>query len=174
MDAVMISALLAGFLAVMSGIVLLSAKRSSHRGLRGQPAMPHGVPFSRRAVLFSKAERAFYETLRGMIPDHMIFVKVKLPELLAANQSQLGSEHLSALKRKHVDFVICDITLAPVLAIDLHNAKTEAAGPTADLLTSALAQAALPLVHVPQRPHYLLTELRHLLGPYLAVPRPMF
>ena len=170
MDALLVFNLLGGFIIVLGGIVFLSHHWTVRCKFAPRTSLPHGVPLRRRAVLLSRAERAFYETLRGIIPDHMIFVKVKLGELLALNQSESVTEHFSALRRKHVDFVICDITLAPVLAIELEDVRS---GATADEVNSVLAKAELPVLRLPPKPHYLLTELRRLLGPYLAVPHPI-
>ena len=78
------------------------------------------------------------------------------------------------MNRRHIDFVVCDATLAPVLAIELDGqTNVRAVEGNADLVSSVLATASLPLVHFPERRRYLFSELRRLLTPYLGVARPI-
>jgi len=174
MDVFLVFSLLTGFISILAGILLLGRHSLPRRSFAGQAVSANGIPIRRHAVLFSKAERSFYKALRSLVPDHMIFVKVKLSDLISVRQPQSIWEHFSALNRKHLDFVVCDPTMAPVLAIELDDVKNHSQdGATADLVNTVLAQAAVPVLHVPQKPNYLLTELRRFVAPYLAVPRPL-
>jgi hypothetical protein len=174
MDGFLIVVLLGGFLAVLAGIVLLGTRSARPANFVCRPVQAHAIPFRRRTVLFSKAERSFYKTLRALVPDHMIFVKVKLADLVSLKPRQSFWEHFSAIQRKQIDFVVCDQTLAPVLAIELADMKHPGVDAIAgDSLSSILATACLPVVRVPHQRHYLFNELRRMLTPYLAVPRPL-
>jgi arginine/lysine/ornithine decarboxylase len=173
-EALLVLGLFGGFIVALAGILLVG-KQSAHPANFGcQPVQPHPIPYRGRTVLFSKAERSFYQTLRAVVPDHMIFVKVKLADLICLRPRQSVWEYFSPINRKRIDFVICDPTLAPVLAIELDEAGNAAAdGATANLVDSVLANASLPLVHVAQKRSYLFNELRRLVSPYLSVPRPL-
>jgi hypothetical protein len=172
MEPLLVVLLLSGFIATLAAIVWIgwhSAARPSFASAAfGSPP----IPFRRRTVLFSRAERSFYQVLRSVVPDHMIFVKVRLADLVRPKPRQSLWEHFSPINRRHIDFVVCDPTLAPLVAIELDKVSSLSAS-TPDLLTSVLASASLPVVHVPQKRRYLFNELRKLLAPYVTVPHPL-
>jgi hypothetical protein len=167
MEALLVVILLSGFVAALGGIVLLGRQFASPAQFHGEPRPTGLVPFPRRTVLFSRAERSLYQMLRTLVPDHMIFVKVKLADL-ACIRSHSFWDHFNPINRKHIDFVVCDQTLAPVVAIELHGL-----GASAEAVKSVLAQASLPLVQVPEKRGYAFAELRQLLSPYLRVAAPI-
>jgi hypothetical protein len=173
MEALLIMILLGGFVFALATTFLVSRRPALRPVFACTPTHTHLVPLRRRTVLFSRSERSFYQTLRSLIPDHMIFVKVKLADLVPLKPHQSFWEHFSPINRKHIDFVICDQTLAPVVAIELDRANSTSHMPTIDLMNSVLASACLPIVHVPQKRRYVFNELRRLLAPYLTVPRPL-
>lgn len=173
MEALLIVVLFSGFLAALAGIVVLTPHLASRRTFalasQGRP-----MPFRRHTLLFSKAERSLYRALRSFVPDHMIFAKVKLADLVSMPARQPLWEHFSPINRKYIDFVICDATLSPVLAIELNHLRSPKSDrPTVDEVKSLLANASLPVVHIPQKRHYLFNELRRLLRPYLTLPQPL-
>jgi hypothetical protein len=172
MEPLIVVVLFSGFVAALAGSVVAGIL-PRHRFLGPAAMHPCPVPLRRRVALFSKPERSFYRMLRTLVPDHMIFVKVRLADLVARKPSDSFWEHFSPIQRKYVDFVICDRTLAPILAIELDQAgkALSPVGP-ARLVDSVLSAASLPVVHVPRRRRYLFNELRRLLAPYV-VPGPM-
>src|SRR5207237_10322612 len=113
MEALLVVVLLGGFLAAVTSIVLIGAHGSPRISFASVPIQGHTIPFRRRTVLFSKAERSFYEALRSFVPDHMIFIKVKLTDLVSLKPRLSFWEHFSPINRKCIDFVVCDATLAP-------------------------------------------------------------
>jgi len=174
MEALLVLVLLGGFVAALGGILVLSLHSPARANFVSQPAQGHAIPFRRRTILFSKAERSFYQALRSLVPDHMIFVKVKLADLVSLRPQQSFWEHFNPINRKQIDFVVCDLTLSPVLAIELDDlTKTNGDGSLTNMVNSVLATASLPIVHVPQKRSYLFEELRRTLAPYLVVPRPL-
>jgi hypothetical protein len=174
MEAVLILVLLTGFIAVLGATVLLGSHLTRPASFASSPIQAHAIPSRGRTVFFSKAERAFYKALRTVVPDHMIFVKVRLADLVSLKPRTSFWEHFSALNRKRIDFVVCDPTLSPVLAIELDESGQRAvSSPPGDLVNSVLASASLPIVHVAQKRSYLFTELRRLLSPYLIMARPL-
>lgn len=174
MEAFLVVALLGGFVAILGLTVWCGKNYGAPLNFVCERVQAPAIPYRRRTALFSKSERCFYQALRELVPNHMIFVKVKLADLVSLKPQHSFWEHFSPLNRKHIDFVVCDQTLAPVVAIeldDLSNAPN--AGSTANLLKSVLATASLPVIHVPQKRGYPFSEMRRLLAPYLSVPRPM-
>jgi len=162
--------LLAGFIASLGFIFLLSTHFSrSPRQFAWQPLPTDPLPYRRRSFLFSTAERSFYKALRAIVPDHMIFVKVRLGDLVSIPDHSFWG-HFSPINRKHIDFLVCDPTLAPVLAIELDGASARET--QNDLVKSVLASASLPVLRIPEK-LYQFTDLRSLLAPYLHVPAPL-
>jgi hypothetical protein len=173
MEALLIVILLGGFVFALATTFLVSRRPALRPVFACTPTHTHLVTLRRRTVLCSRSERNFYQTLRSLIPDHMIFVKVKLADLVPLKPHHSFWEHFSPINRKHIDFVICDQTLAPVVAIELDRANSTSDIPALNLMNSVLASASLPIVHVPQKRRYVFNELRRLLAPYLTVPRPL-
>ena len=104
----------------------------------------------------------------------MIFAKVKLADLISITPGQPFWEHFSPINRKYIDFVVCHATLSPVLAIEVdHLRSLKSDEPSMDQVKSILANASLPVVHIPQKRQYLFNELRRLLRPYLTLPHPL-
>lgn len=171
MEPFLIVALLAGFVAALGAIVLVTARTAAAPAqFHGEPIQTSPVPFPRRTVLFSKAERSLYQTLRKLAPNHMIFVKVKLADVACLKPRSMW-DHFNPVNRKHIDFIVCDPTLAPVVAIALDGLR--AFGASGEAVKSLLAQVSLPLVSVPEKQGYAFAELRQLLSPYLRVAGPM-
>src|SRR3954464_8304045 len=160
MEAVLVVFLLGGFLLVLSTTIMVSRHMPQRPAFAGLSVHGHAFPFRRRIVLFSKAERSFYKALRSLVPGHMIFVKVTLADLVSLKPRHSLWEHFSPINRRHVDFVICDPTLAPVVAIALDSATVNNSAAAADIMNSVLASASLPVLHVPQKRRYLFDDLR--------------
>jgi hypothetical protein len=175
MEALLILLLLGGFVGALALIVVAGAQYSRPVDFAWQPMQSDPVPYRRRSFLFSAAERSFYKALRTLVPDHMIFVKVRLADLVSLKPSGHSFwEHFSPIGRKHVDFVVCDQTLAPVLAIELDNIRHAGDRPSHyELVNSVLASASLPVVRIPEKRRYLFADLSRLLAPYLRVAAPM-
>jgi hypothetical protein len=176
MEAILILALFGGFIGALGASFLLSQRHSSRPAFACPRVHIHGpaIPVRRYTLMFSRAERSFYRALRSMVPDHMIFVKVKVADLIPSAAKPSLWDHFSPINRKHVDFVVCDQTLAPVLAIELDDLTNPISSASRNSsVDSLLTNVALPVVHVPQKGKYLFNDLRRLLAPYLSVPRPI-
>lgn len=136
------------------------------------PAPP---PFARRSYFFSSAERSFYEVLCRLTPEHTVFAKVRLADLVRVQAS--GREfwqRFNSISAKHVDFVLCDEQLAPIVAIELDDSSHESPKRVArdQFVDSVLESAALPIVHVAAKRGYVLDEIRQLLAPHLRIKPP--
>ena len=134
-------------------------------------AEPRGFPYSRRNCLFSAAERSFYEILQRLTPDHTVFAKVRLAELVYVQGTVSRQMHLNRIDQKHIDFVVCDKNLAPVVAIELDGTSRPQADSRVrdEFVDEVLAAAALPVIHVRARHAYVMDEIHRLLLPYLRI-----
>ena len=132
-----------------------------------------GLPYSRRGCLFSAAERSFYEILRRITPQHTVFPKVRLDELVHVKGTVSRQSHLKRIDGKHIDFVVCDKDMAPVVAIELEDAPHDRTDHRRrdEFLDEVLAAASLPVIHL--RRGCVLDEVHRLLAPYLRIGTPM-
>ena len=99
-----------------------------------------------------------------------MFAKVGLGELVYVTKK--GSEwrsHQNRIDRKHLDFLICNADLAPVVAIELDDAshREQSRRDRDAYVDQVLAAAGIPIVRVPARRGYQLDELRQMLSPHL-------
>ena len=170
--------ILGAFAIVVRGFALLIARSSEQAkpsvatGRLLPVAPPSLSPFVKRNHFFSAAERSLYEILCRLTPEHTVFAKVRLADLVRVQVS--GREfwqRFDSIKGKHVDFVVCDDSLAPVVAIELDDASHDEADRLArdQFVESVLESAALPIVHVKARRGYVLDEIRQLLAPHLRL-----
>ncbi|MDB6147700.1 MAG: hypothetical protein JWO45_1364 [Spartobacteria bacterium] len=176
MEALLTLVLLGGFVGALASVLFLNRQRSRPAQFAWKPFQHRPVPFRRRSfLLFSAAERSLYKVLRSLVPDHMIFVKVRLDDLVSIKPSGHSFwEHFSPVHREHIDFIVCDQTLAPVVAIELDKPRPIGDAPVRDRLVDAvLASASLPVLHISEKKCHVFSELRGLLAPYLRVPAPM-
>lgn len=175
MDGLFPLILVGGFLGSMAFVVTRATPRSSSRTVSAHEAPEaDGLPFSRRNHFFSAAERSFYEILRRITPEHTVFAKVRLAELVSIQGTVSRQAHLNRIDRKHIDFVVCDKNMAPVVAIELDDASQDRADRRVrdEFLDEVLAAASLPVIHL--RRGCVLDEVHRLLSPYLRIGTPLF
>ena len=144
-DTVLIGALLVAAL-----VVVAAAVRAARR-----PRVPPS-PYRRKASLFTRDERRFYDALRQVTGDRfLVFAQMRLIDLVEVPRGSAGSPFWFAkVRHKHVDFVLCDReTATPVLAIELDGASHESdVQRQRDVEKDAvLRQAGLPLLRVASR-----------------------
>ncbi len=166
-------------LVTLGGIFAAGVRRAS---AQAAPAISTGrqqaircaapSPFARRNFFFSAAERSFYEILRRLNPGYTVFAKVRLCDLVRVQASGREFwEKFNSISSKHVDFVVCDEQLAPLLAIELDDLSH--GGPRRikrdRFVDSVFESAALPILHVSAKRGYVLEEIRQLLAPHLPV-----
>lgn len=128
--------------------------------------------FVRRTFFFSASERSFYEALCRLAPEHTVFAKVRLSDLVRVQASGREFwERFKSISSKHVDFVLCDEQLAPVVAIELEDTSPLSAKRRIPdrVLEAVLESAALPIVRVPAQRGYENDEIRQLLAPHLRL-----
>ena len=157
--------------ATVIGLLLL-VRLLKWLGLAGERVPPS--PYRRKASLFSRDERRFYDALRQAAGDrYLIFAQMRLIDLVEVPRGQDGSPFWYAkVRHKHVDFVLCDReTAGPVLAIELDGAShgTEIQRQRDAEKDAVLAQAGLPLLRVEtQKGGYAAKAIAALIGSALA------
>jgi Protein of unknown function (DUF2726) len=133
------------------------------------------LPYSKKKILFSAAERSLYEILRCITPDHTIFAKVRLSDVISvSNRAKTGQANYNQIQSKHLNFLICDATLAPIVAIELNDpSPTQTERNCEEFVDAALEAAAVPILRIPIKPSYAINEIRRLIFPHLHGPGPL-
>jgi hypothetical protein len=132
------------------------------------------LPYTKKKYFFSVAERSFYEVLRRLVPDYTVFAKVRLADLIyVTKDSRLRQQHFNRISGKHLDFVLCDMNLTPVVAIELDDSSHDAEDRKSrdGFVNRALAAASVPIVRVRCQRSYQPNEIREALRPYLELDR---
>lgn len=163
------------FAAIAGGIAGL-VRRIARSNRNGSPPKADSLPYSAKKYFFSVAERSFYEVLRRVAPESTVFAKVRLADLIHVNKGTRNwQSHFNRINRKHVDFVLCNRDLAPVVAIELDDAShdEEERKDRDEFVDQVLASAGLPIVHVRAKRAYVPDELRGALHPYLPAKAPV-
>lgn len=175
MSALIGLAVLSGFIAFLV-LALRALAEKARRPARPKitagwrPPASDALPYTKRKCLLSAAERSFYEVLRRLTPDHTVFAKVRLADVVYVTKgSESWQSHFNRISRKHLDFVLCDYNLVPVLALELDDSShdSEERADRDEFVDRALTAAALPIVHVRAQSGYRVDELRATLSPHL-------
>jgi very-short-patch-repair endonuclease len=119
-------------------------------------------PFYRRKYLLTKSEKSFYAVLRRILGDSYIFAKVRLADLVEADERHLlRKSNFDHIKSKHIDFVICDEALSPVIVIELDDSSHRRPVRVARDrdVDRILGIAELPILRVPVRRAYDPSEI---------------
>ena len=131
-------------------------------------------PYFVRDDFLSAAEHSFYLVLKTTVADRaLICAKVALGDLFFAKSSDPSKHrtYTNKIDRKHVDFLICDpLTVRPMVGIELddksHQRKDRVERD--EFVEQVFSAAKLPLLRIPVRQAYSVSELAGLLQPYLA------
>ena len=127
--------------------------------------------YFRRKFLLSKPEKYFYNILREVFATHTILAKVRLADLVDANRGHPNWQaNFNRICSKHIDFVICDAWLCPVVAVELDGPshKRPDRQHRDKLVDQIPEEASLQIVHIPLQRRYFHKEIRQLLLPKLA------
>ena len=127
-------------------------------------------PYFRKPFLLSKAEKYFYNILREIFDTYTILPKVRLADVVEANRRHPNwQSNFNRIRSKHIDFVICDAWLCPLLAVELDGSSHRRIDRQQrdDLVDQILNDSLLQIVHVPRQKRYFHKEIRQLLLPKL-------
>jgi hypothetical protein len=123
-------------------------------------------PFFRRKYLLTKAERCFHKVLRSVVAPNPVLVKVRLADLVEADERhRLWLANFRRVCSKHIDFVVCDAALSPIIAVELDDSShLRADRQKRDRDVDRIFElAALPILHVPVQKDYAADEIEELL-----------
>jgi hypothetical protein len=130
-------------------------------------------PFLRRKYLLTKSEKSFYNVLRRVVGGNMVLAKVRLADLVEADKRhRLCQANFRRICSKHIDFVICDPALSPIIAVELDDSSHRRPDRvTRDRdVNRILKIAELPILRVPARRSYDPVQLEQLLLDQLRRP----
>ena len=126
-----------------------------------------GHRFESKKALMSPGELKFFRALDAAVGGHYrVFSKVRLADIVQPVKKSNRSVWYSAfgvIKSKHVDFVVCDpATMGFQLVVELDD-KSHDRSDRAERdqkVDDILAQANIPVLHVPAKAAYSTEELR--------------
>ena len=158
-------------IAIVGICLFLLAKRSD----KGKPAQ-ETFPYQKSETLFSPTERSFLGVLKQAAGNNAaIFGKVRVADVVEP-KSGLGrsarQKALNKISAKHFDFLLCDKEdLSVACAIELddisHNSKRRQERD--EFLKEVCEAADVPLIQIPAKSAYVISEVRSLLPRYLTV-----
>jgi len=83
-------------------------------------------PFFKRKYLLNVSEKRFYDVLRIAVEGLPVLAKVRLADLVEADERHLRRKsNFEHIKARHIDFVLCDHALSPLIAIELDGPSHE-------------------------------------------------
>ena len=135
----------------------------------------NSLAYWKKKIFFSAAERSFHEILRRIAPDYTVFTKVRLGDVIfASTGAKTWRTNHNRIQSKHLDFLICDATLAPVMAVELDDSSHAQADRKIrdQLVDAALAAARVSIVRIPVARSYVLDQIRRLVSPHLHASGP--
>jgi hypothetical protein len=149
-------------------LVLFALIAALLRGFGRATAVPSAVlAYEALPALLTPAERSFFGVLQqALASDYQIFAKVRLADIVQPVRNPSRSGRQSAFNRitaKHVDFVLCDPAQLQVMAVVELDDRTHdrfERGVRDGLVDSALADAGIPILHVPARQAYSPAQIR--------------
>jgi len=119
----------------------------------------------------SRPERVLYERLRAALPDLVVLAQVQLSRVITPVSQ--GHAPLNKIIRKSLDFVICDPSFAPLIAIEVNDRSHEAPdriAADADK-AAALRSAGIPLVKWEARKLPNVDEIRATVSDLMAAKK---
>lgn len=114
-------------------------------------------PFLRRKYLLTVAEKRFYNILRKVVAPHSVHPKVRLADLVEAEKKhRFWQANFRRICSKHIDFVVCDAALSPIIAVELDDSSHRLPERAVrDLKVNRILEiASLPILRVPARRTY--------------------
>jgi hypothetical protein len=142
----------------------------------GDKPAQESFPYQKSEALFTPAERSFLGVLHQAVGNNAaIYGKVRVADVVEPKTGLNRSARQSAFNRisgKHFDFLLCDKEkLSVICAIELddrsHNSKRR--HERDEFLNGVCEAAGVPLIQVPAKSAYVISEVRGLLPRYLTV-----
>lgn len=140
------------------------------------PHSPPRIPIAVRDDFLSPAEQNFYLVLKAAVADSTIICpKVALGDLFYAKitDPSQNRSYTNKIDRKNVDFLLRDPqTLRPRAGLELDDASHQLGDRQARdaFVERGFAAAHVPLIRIPVRRSYSVSEVRALISQHLATP----
>lgn len=137
------------------------------------------LPYRLNERFLTPAELNFFQVLQAAVNGRAVLcTKVNLGDLfrVAASDQSEYRIYTNKIDRKHVDFLLCDLTtLRPLVGIELDDKSHQRADRQArDVFVNEVFKAArLPLLRVPVKASYRVADLEAKLVPLLAYTPPV-
>jgi ssDNA-binding Zn-finger/Zn-ribbon topoisomerase 1 len=151
--------------------LFLLAKRSE----KGKPAQ-ESLPYQKSEALFTPAERSFLGVLHQAVGNNAaIFGKVRVADVVEPKTGLTQSARQKAFNKisaKHFDFLLCDkedLSVACAIELDDSSHNSKRRHERDEFLKGVCEAAGVPLIQVPARSAYVISEVRGLLPRYLTV-----
>lgn len=130
------------------------------------------LPYRLRDDFLSAAELSFYQVLCTALGNHAIVCpKVNLADIFFVVRPNENQAYRNKIDRKHVDFLICDpTTMKPRCGVELDDSShTRRDRQQRDEFVGDVFEAVdLPLVRIPARASYGVSEILALIEPHLV------
>jgi len=142
---------------------------------KGQPSQ-EALPYQKADTLFSPAERSFHGVLHQAFGNNaIIFGKVRVADVVVPKAGLSRSARQKAFNKisaKHFDFLLCDkADLSVICALELedgsHNSKRR--HQRDELLKGVCVAAGVPLIQVPAKSGYVISEVKRLIPRHLII-----
>jgi ssDNA-binding Zn-finger/Zn-ribbon topoisomerase 1 len=157
---------------VMVITIALAVLRELSKGGR---RVSQGFPYRKVKALFTPAERSFLGVLHQAVGNNAtVFGKVRVADVVQTAPGLRWSDRLRAFNRisaKHFDFLVCDSNNLSVLcAIELNDASHNSTGrhERDEFLKGVCEAAGVPLIQVPAKSAYVISEVRSLIPRHLV------
>jgi hypothetical protein len=129
-----------------------------------------GYPYQKTGALFSPAERSFLGVLHQAVGGNaVIFGKVRVADVIEPKTALGRSARQKAFNKisaKHFNFLLCDKEDLPVIcAVELDDESHNSKRPQGrdEFLKGVCEAAGVPLIQVPAKSGYAISEVRGLL-----------
>jgi very-short-patch-repair endonuclease len=153
------------FLIPLALLMILIIVNLANKGNKTKkPSKLNEYPFYKKKCLFTEAELSFYRVLIQVTSsrDLHIFAKVRLADLIDIKKGTNNRQgYFNKIKSKHIDFVLCNQRLEPVIAIELDDASHKKSNRVSrdEFLNKALENANLKILRIPAQHSYNVNEL---------------
>lgn len=143
-----------------------------------KPSASAEYPYRVRDDFLSPAEQSFYLVLKTIVTDWgLACPKVSLGDLFYVKSSDASEfrVYTNKIDRKHVDFLICDPkTVRPLLGIELDDKSHEREDRRRrdNFVEQVFAAAKVPLLRIPVRQSYSVSELGGLIRQHTGIREP--
>jgi ssDNA-binding Zn-finger/Zn-ribbon topoisomerase 1 len=136
-------------------------------------------PYQSAGPLFTPAERSFYGVLNQAVGSSAtVFGKVRVADIAIPKKGLSRSEWQTAFNKvsaKHFDFILCnnnDLSVVCAIELDDSSHKSEKRQTRDEFLKGVCSAANVPLIQIPAKAAYVLSDIHALLAPYLNDAEP--